>query len=98
MLDQSSLCRFSVPLSRTGRYGIGWSADNSMDDPAFSTSLTRGDGRFCFLRAMCADRTARSSGVAFGGFARSVPAASDDEFIIRCFYTYFRCTARKGDI
>ena len=76
------------------RCGIGWSADNSTDEPAFSTSLTRGDGRFCFLRAMCADRTARSSGVVSGSFARSVPVASDDEFIIRCFYTYFRCTAR----
>jgi hypothetical protein len=71
------------------RCGIGWSADNSTDDPAFSTSLTRGEGRFCFLRAMCADRTARSSGVISGGLARSVPAASDDEFIICRFYTYF---------
>jgi hypothetical protein len=29
-------------------------------DPAVETdwNLTRGDGRFCFLRAMCADRAA----------------------------------------
>jgi hypothetical protein len=34
------------------RCGIGWSADNSRDDPAFPTNLTRGDGCFCFLRAI----------------------------------------------